>query len=61
MSLDRNKLHYFSFLTCKGVMPKCSFTYLPKKEVLGKPRCMLICLTVRSVCFRWLNYPIALI
>ncbi len=40
------------FLTCKGVIPKCSLTYLPKNDEFGKPNRSAICVMVRSVCFR---------
>lgn len=43
---------YYFFLNWRGDMPKCSFTYLPKKEALGNPNWSEICLMLRSLCFR---------
>ena len=40
------------FLNNDGDLPKCSFTYLPKKEVLGKPSWVEICLMLMFVCKR---------
>ena len=37
------------FLSCEGVIPKCSFTYLPKNEGLGNCSSSLTCLMLRSV------------
>ena len=37
------------FLSWEGVMPKCSRTYLPKKEEVGKRSSVPICLMERSV------------
>ena len=53
VKMRRKNGDYLSpFLNNDGDLPKCSFTYLPKKEVLGNPSWVEICLMLMFVCMR---------